>query len=137
MVKNFVKDINKIIDSYFPYYKITPIPIDHYLFHFLLITGVYIFYSKKEIIYIGASINIGSRLNAHFSKGSLYRNRIKEIEIIRLREVDNPCGVEAQLINKFSPLFNKDYPSPCFYPFPSDLNLLEIEKQIKQKLGIK
>jgi len=137
MSEDFIKDINKILDFHLPLYTVSSIPINPFLFHFLAIKGIYIFYSKKEIFYIGASINIGSRLKAHFSKESSYKKKIKKIEIIRLRSTDNPCGVEAHLIDKFSPPLNKDHPSSCFFPFPPDLNLIEVEQQIKKQLGIK
>ena len=55
MIKNivrFLKESNKVLDSYFPYQSITQVPVDFFIFDFFRLSGVYILYSEKNIIYI-------------------------------------------------------------------------------------
>ena len=141
MIKNtkqFPGEISEIIDSYFEYYKIILIPNNRFVFHFLYISGVYILYSKKGIFYIGASSNIGQRLKAHFFKSSPYnKNNIRKIAIIRLQDHENPYGIEAELINRFKPVYNKSCWNSWDFPPPQGLNLAEIKNTLEEKLSIK
>lgn len=132
-IKQLPKEINKTIDSYIPYWLVIQIPVNSFLFNFLHISGVYILYSKKEILYIGCSDNIGNRLRVHLSNNSSYRKEVVSIEIIRFRDYENPYGVEAELINKFKPKYNKAY--PYGYSIPINFNLVEITEQIKEKVN--
>lgn len=133
-IKQLPKEINKIIDFYIPYKELISIPLDHFLFHFLNITGVYILYSHKAILYIGCSGNIGTRLITHSSNGN-YGKKIKNIDVIRFLPNDDFMGVEARLIDEFKPIYNKvnQYSNPSIPGF--DIN--KIKEEIKKELEIK
>lgn len=134
-IKQLPKEIDKIIDSYFAFKKLIPIPLDNQLFHYLNIMGVYILYSAKAILYVGCSGNIGGRLKVHFSNWD-YGHKIKAIDIIRFTPQDDSMGVEAQLIEKFKPTYNK-INQYLRMNAKLPLDFLELTKEIKNKLGIK
>ena len=134
-IKQLPKEIDKIIDSYFSFKKLIPIPLDNQLFLYLNIMGVYILHSAKAILYVGCSGNIGDRLKAHFSNCD-YGHKIKGIYIIRFMPWDDSMAVEARLIEEFKPTYNK---VNQYFRMDSKLplDLMPIMKKIKQTLGIK
>ena len=136
-IKQLPKEIDKIIDSYFPYKKLISIPPDDFLVHYLNFMGVYILYSAKTILYIGNSGNIGRRLERHFYNGN-YRNEITDIDIIRFTAQYNSMGIEAKLIEQFKPLYNKtNHYLRSSYPSSLEFDFYEIKEKIKKRLGIK
>ncbi len=72
--------------------------------------GVYLFYEKSEIIYIGKAINIKNRVKNHFQQPS-YRDNlfIDKVSKIGFLETDSEIEaliLEANLIKKHQPKFN-------------------------------
>ncbi len=72
--------------------------------------GVYLFYSDKQIIYIGKAINIKDRVKNHFQqptyKDNLYIKKITKIDFISTNSEIEALVLEAQLIKKYLPRFN-------------------------------
>jgi len=127
-----IEDIKEVVDSYLPYRQIISIPIDKLLFHYLNIHGVYILYLDKNIIYIGDSTNIGSRLKAHIFSNSSSKKEVTKVDIIRFNE--NSLEVESQLIDKFKPKYNKSNGNVRGFSLPENFDMDELISNIK--LGI-
>ena len=72
--------------------------------------GVYAFYDKNEVIYIGKAINIQSRVKNHFSQPSyrdhLYIERVNKIGFFETGSEIEALILEANLIKKNQPKFN-------------------------------
>ncbi len=73
-------------------------------------SGVYLFYEKSQIIYIGKAINLRDRVKNHFQqpsyKDNLYLNKITKIDFINTNSEIEALVLEAQLIKKHLPKFN-------------------------------
>ncbi len=73
-------------------------------------SGVYLFYSKKEIIYIGKAINIKNRVKNHFQQPSyrdnLFISKVNKIAYIDTNSEIEALILEAALIKKHQPKFN-------------------------------
>lgn len=72
--------------------------------------GVYLFYEKSELIYIGKAINIKERVKNHFFqpnyKDDLYIGRVEKIGFIETGSEIEALVLEANLIKKHLPKFN-------------------------------
>lgn len=132
------KKIEKLINEHFPINELIQIPGDSFWCNFLVDQwAIYVLFSEKTIIYIGISYNLGSRLNTHFHN-SEYGNMITSVGIIRLNYKDwwDGAAIEAWLINRYRPFYNKDNRYFHCTTVPPDFNLDEITIQIKEA-GIK
>jgi len=73
-------------------------------------SGVYFFYSKKKLIYIGKAINIKNRVKNHFQQPSyrdnLYIKTVNKIGFIETKSEIEALILEANLIKKHQPRFN-------------------------------
>lgn len=73
-------------------------------------SGVYFFYNKKEIIYIGKAINIKNRVKNHFFqptyKDNIFINTVDRIKCIETSSEISALILEASLIKKHQPKFN-------------------------------
>jgi len=73
-------------------------------------TGVYLFYEKKEIIYIGKAINIKERVKNHFQQPSyrdnLFIHKVSNIDFITTDSEIEALVLEANLIKQYLPKFN-------------------------------
>ena len=73
--------------------------------------GVYLFYNKNEIIYIGKAINIKNRVKNHFSsptyKDEIFISQITNIGFIETGSEISALILEASLIKKNQPKFNQ------------------------------
>ncbi len=73
-------------------------------------SGVYFFYDKNEIIYIGKAINIKSRVKNHFSQPSyrdhLFIDKVNKIGFLNTDSEIEALILEANLIKKHQPKFN-------------------------------
>jgi len=142
-IKQLPGEINKIVDSYFPYEKIIQIPINEYFFHFLAIRGIYFLYTNNKIVYIGISTNIGKRLRAHIINKNTDKKDITSIKVIRYQRGDDIFILETQLIEYFKPFYNKRNPHMNFVIFTSNFNsdklanLVKRLEKIEEELGIK
>jgi len=128
------KKIEKLIDKHFPINELIQIPSDPFWCNFLNNKwAIYVLFSEQIIIYIGISYNLGSRLSTHF-RNSEYGNIITSVGIIRLNYKDwwDGAAIEARLINRYSPAYNKDNRYYHCTSVPPDFNLDEITIQIKQ-----
>lgn len=68
-----------------------------------VISGVYLLYNEKKIVYVGQSINIISRVLTHkYDKGKTF-NRFEIIE------TDDRIKLEKELINLILPKYNRQY----------------------------
>lgn len=130
--KQLLKEINKMLDFYIPHKKLISIPVDDLLFPFLNIRGVYILYVNKAIVYVGCSVNIGTRLRAHRSHLN-YGNKITNIDVIRFTLKERIMDTEARLIEEFKPYYNKinQYLDP-YIDLP--LDFMAITKQIRENM---
>jgi len=73
-------------------------------------SGVYFFYSGKELIYIGKAINIKNRVKNHFQQPSyrdnLFIDKVNKIGFIETNSEIEALILEANLIKKHQPRFN-------------------------------
>lgn len=86
--------------------------------------GIYAFFNKKEILYIGKAINIKERVKNHFSRPSykddIFIKKTNKLGFIELASGIEALILEAELIKKFRPKFNilwkddKNYFYFCF-----------------------
>lgn len=89
------------------------------------VPGVYKFFDEgNNIIYIGKSIDLKSRVNSYFQNGAIRArkeieliNCIKDIEIIETNSELSALLLENQLIKEFKPYFNKKQKITTKYPF--------------------
>ena len=72
----------------------------------LALSGVYLLYRKKRIVYIGQSCDIRSRVNSH--KGNASKKRFDEVRILKCRK-NRRLYWESYLIRKYQPEYNKTY----------------------------
>src|SRR3989339_2193384 len=73
-------------------------------------SGVYLFRSKNDLLYIGKAINIQNRVKNHFFQPT-YRDNlfISKVNKIGFLETNSEIGaliIEANLIKKYQPKFN-------------------------------
>ncbi|MBM3206460.1 MAG: hypothetical protein FJZ43_02475 [Candidatus Staskawiczbacteria bacterium] len=72
--------------------------------------GVYFFYAKKDLIYIGKAINIKDRVKNHFHQPSyrdnLFIDKVTKIDFIETNSEIEALVLEANLIKKHLPKFN-------------------------------
>ena len=72
--------------------------------------GVYLFYEKNELIYIGKAINIKDRVKNHFQQPSyrdnLFIAKVSRIDFINTNSEIEALVLEAQLIKKHLPKYN-------------------------------
>ena len=72
--------------------------------------GVYAFYGKKELIYIGKAINIKNRVKNHFQQPSyrddLFVGQVDRIGFIETNSEIEALILEANLIKKYQPKYN-------------------------------
>jgi len=133
-MNRLIEDIKEVIDSYLPCRQLISIPIDKLLFHYLNIHGVYILYLDKNIIYIGDSINIGSRLKAHIFSNSSSKKEVTKVDIIRFKDDENSLEVEAQLITEFKPKYNKSNGNARYFSLPKNFDVDELISNIKLRI---
>ncbi len=71
------------------------------------LSGVYILYLNSEVMYVGQSMNIYSRLATHM------RNAPFEFDSFVLEECgkEQRLAKEAELIHKLQPKWNRDIPA--------------------------
>jgi len=73
-------------------------------------SGVYSFYNKKEVIYIGKAINIRSRVKNHFQQPSyrdnLFIDKVNKIGFLETNSEIEALILEASLIKNHQPKFN-------------------------------
>ena len=73
-------------------------------------TGVYLFYEKKQNIYIGKAIDIKNRVKNHFQQPSyrdnLFINKVTKIGFLQTHSEIEALVLEASLIKKYQPKFN-------------------------------
>ncbi|KPK78825.1 MAG: hypothetical protein AMJ89_00080 [candidate division Zixibacteria bacterium SM23_73] len=73
-------------------------------------SGVYAFFQKKKILYIGKASNIQKRVKNHFKvpgfKDSLFLNKTNKIGYIKTDSEISALLLEAKLIKKHQPKFN-------------------------------
>ncbi len=72
--------------------------------------GVYSFYAKNEVIYIGKAINTQSRVKNHFSQPSyrddLFIEKVDKVGYLETGSEIEALVLEASLIKKYQPKFN-------------------------------
>jgi excinuclease ABC subunit C len=73
-------------------------------------SGVYSFYSKNELIYVGKAINIKNRVKNHFNQPSyrddLYIEKVTKIGFLETNSEIEALILEANLIKKHQPKYN-------------------------------
>lgn len=70
-----------------------------------LLCGVYFLFDKGELVYIGKSVNIFSRVADHCKKGTGYRKQFNEFSWMEVPE-EALYEVESMLILKYRPRLN-------------------------------
>lgn len=97
--------------------------------------GIYKFYSKGNIVYIGKSKNLRSRVNTYFSghdsreKIFVMMKSIDDIEIIECDTHLEAIVLEYRQIQEFKPLYNSQYISdrnPIYMRFTNSKKILEL-----------
>ena len=66
--------------------------------------------SKGNIIYIGKTVNMGNRMQSHFTKGHLPKecyNTVCRIEYQKHKTESDALIMETYYITKYSPKYNK------------------------------
>lgn len=66
--------------------------------------GVYALSYKNEIVYIGCSKNIASRVGGHYTKGSIVFDSWKIIPLPQRKE--SMFDQESRMIRKYNPIYN-------------------------------
>lgn len=103
--KSKAAEINKLI----PLNKWIEIPIENYYWRFFEFQGLYAFYDKDKVIYIGSSSDINSRLKWHIFHGKFKElgdfSKIK----IKITSMDQSLleHIEKGFIIKLRPKYNK------------------------------
>lgn len=106
-------------------------------------TGVYLFKKKKQILYIGKSVNIKARIKSHFenAKKDIKERKIIEsfdtIETIKTNYEFNALILESKLINKYKPFYNarwRDDKSYLYIKITKDKNYPKIFISRKENL---
>src|SRR5262249_10455212 len=73
-------------------------------------SGVYLFYGKLQVLYIGKAINIRERVKNHFQqptyRDNLFIEMVDRIGFIETNSEIDALVLEAQLIKKNLPKFN-------------------------------
>ena len=73
-------------------------------------SGVYVFYSQNELVYIGKAINIKNRVKSHFFQPSyrdnLFINKVDKIGFFETNSEIEALVLEANLIKKHQPKYN-------------------------------
>jgi len=127
------REIEKLIAEYFPLNKLVEIPRDLFWCKFLIFDfGIYLLFNGKNIIYIGMSGGLGARLNQHFNKID-YGEKIDRIGIIKMDVEWYDClAIEAKLIDKFNPYYNKKNPYLHYRDIPKNIDVDKIISQIEK-----
>ncbi len=84
--------------------------------------GVYLFYDKKKVIYVGKAINLKNRLSSYFQINLLLKtkNMVESSDSLKYIKVNSEIEallLEAELIKKYKPKYNivlKDDKSPLY-----------------------
>ncbi len=73
-------------------------------------TGVYSFYEKNNVIYIGKAINIQNRVKNHFNQPSyrdnIFMDKVDKVGYLETNSEIEALILEANLIKKYQPKFN-------------------------------
>src|SRR3989338_5368280 len=73
-------------------------------------SGVYSFWDKKQLIYIGKAINIKSRVKNHFQQPSyrdnLFMDKVNKIGFFETNSEIEALVLEAKLIKEHQPKYN-------------------------------
>lgn len=133
---NLTKFRSKVaeIDKIIPRNRWIEIPIENNFWCFFEHKGLYAIYNKSEIIYIGITSNINSRLKEHISYEGKFRDQEKIFKIkIKISSLKQPLleHIEKRFISRLKPKYNKQVISR---------RILEINREhllSSQKLGIK
>ena len=131
-IEQFPKDIEKIVDFYFPHETAIWIPLDNKFLHFLNINGIYLLYSKNKINYVGISSNIGSRVRTHYFNGTEDRKEFTDVIIIRFQENIDIIPIEARLIDYFNPIYNRQNQHLSYSSLPIDFDSKKFSKLIEE-----
>ena len=132
------REFNKILDFHVPYNEVILLPTRNSksfrnILQILFVSGVYFLCSKKEVVYVGFSCNIGQRLWGHFySKG---KDDVNRSGFIRYKDDVDIMAIEAMLIDTFKPKYNRQNQHSSW--MPGDFDREGLIEAIKKKLGIK
>ncbi len=98
-------------------------------------SAVYFLCSKKEIVYIGLSQNVGARLLSHIYSPD--KPGIVRVGFIRYKYDFYATSIERHLIHYFKPKYNIKYESLEYRALSKDFNIGELGEKIKEKLEFK
>jgi excinuclease UvrABC nuclease subunit len=74
-------------------------------------SGIYLFYDDNELLYIGKTVNLYSRLIGHINGSSNLKDvkhNFKRVEVIFINDVVGREIYETYMINTLKPLLNVD-----------------------------
>lgn len=139
LIHQLSKELEKLVDYYVPPNEVILLPTVRSktlrpILEVLFVRGVYFLCSKKEIIYIGLSENIGARLLVHLH--SFDKPGIVRIGFIRYKNDFYATSIEIRLIHYFKPKYNIKYESLEYATFPEGFNVEKLSRNIKETLGI-
>ena len=140
-LKKFKSKISEI-DKLIPRNKWIEIPVENYYWRFFEFPGLYAFYDKGKIVYIGSSSDINSRLKLHIFHGKFKDQRDFSKIKIKIISIDRPLleYVEKRFIIKLRPKYNKQNFSKHIL-MKDDRILLkkrveDLEREIHKKRGV-
>ena len=76
-------------------------------------------------------MNIGSRLRYHVFPNSSNTKKVTEIDVIRFKDGENTLEVEARLIKKFNPIYNKSNKYLGSWSLPENFDMDRLILNIK------
>ncbi len=134
------KEFDKLIESHVPYEEMIVLPTMRgnslaSILPILFVGGIYFLCSKKELVYIGVSCNIGSRLMSHFWS-SKRKEDVVRVGFIRYKSEVSIEAIEAELIRFFRPKYNKANGHYGYCDLPKDFNIKEMGEKIEKEMGI-
>lgn len=101
------------------------------------ICGIYFLYIKNELVYIGKSINLGSRILTSCRQKSNKNNVITEFSFYKTKTQSDCHILEPYLITKYKPPLNTEFvadDSPTILKFDIDIaNLKKYKAYTKKK----
>ncbi len=132
-------ELEKLVDLYVPCDEIMLLPTVgsktlRPILEVLFVEAVYFLCSKKEIVYIGLSQNVGARLLTHVYSPD--KPDIVRVGFIRYKNYFHAASIEVHLIHYFKPKYNKKYESLEYLTLPKDFDIEEFSKKIKNHLGL-
>jgi len=112
-----------LLNKYFPLHTVGECAADEEVFKYLHCIGTYMLCNQGKIIYIGVSVRVGNRILNHL-RSNIFGEYIETIKLVRSYSYDFCANLEAHLLMKLRPKFNRSIPPylPCAHRFTEQEN---------------